>query len=43
MIEDKESENIDRELAEIKMRLSAIERKLLRVNFKPLDAIGRVV
>jgi len=40
---DKELDEIDEELAMIKMRLSAIERMLLRVDFKPLDLVGRFV
>ena len=38
-MEDKEAEKIDQELAEIKMRLSIIERRLL-MYLKPVDAIS---
>ena len=40
---DKELEEIDEELVRIKLRLSAIERKLLELNIKPLDLVGRFV
>ena len=40
---DKELEEIDREFAEIKLRLSIIERKLLELNIPPLNAVGKFV
>ena len=40
---DKELEEIDEELVRIKLRLSAIERMLLRVHIKPLDLVGKFV
>ena len=40
---DKELEEIDREFAEIKLRLSIIERKSLELNIPPLNAVGKFV
>jgi len=40
---DKELEEIDEELAEIKLRISIIERKLLELNIPPLNAVGKFV